>query len=344
MEKIDFRTLPEVTRDEIRRKAIKLVKSGKSQREVAKILEVHYNSVSTWCKKYKSGGLQSVKAKKRGVSSEQKSLLSREQEKEIQKMITDKMPDQMKLPYALWTRKAVKELIERTYGVKLAIRTMGDYLNKWGFTPQKPAKRAYEQSPAHVKEWLDGTYPTIREKAETENAEIHWGDETGIRNDCQHGRSYAPKGKTPVKRTMAKRFSLNMISTVTNQGKVRFMTYQGGLNSQRFIDFLRRLVKGAKKKIYLIVDNLKVHHSKPVKEWVEKHKDQIELFFLPSYSPERNPDEYLNCDLKQGVSMKPAPKNENQLLKNVRSHMKLIQKNPGRVKKYFRNEYIKYAA
>lgn len=344
MEKTDFRTLPEAVRNEIRKKAIKMVKSGKTQKETAEILEVHYNSVSTWCKKYRTGGIRSVMAKKRGVSSEQMKLLSAEQEKEIQKMITDKMPDQLKLPYALWTRKAVKELVERAYGISLAVRTMGDYLHRWGFTPQKPAKRAYEQSPAKVKEWLDETYPAIKKKAAAESAEIHWGDETGIRNDCQHGRSYAPKGKTPVRKGMAKRISLNMISTVTNQGKIRFMTYRGGMNSQKLVDFLKRLIKGAKKKIFLILDNLKVHHSKPVKEWAERHKDQIEIFYLPSYSPERNPDEYLNCDLKQGISMKPAPRNEDQLFENVRSHMKLLQKKPKRVQKYFKNKYIEYAA
>ena len=344
MEKTDFRTLPEGIRDEIRIRAIKMIKRGKTQRETADILDVHYNSVSTWWKRYNSGGLKSVKAKKRGVSPEQKRLLSAEQEKEIQKMITDKMPDQLKFPYALWTRKAVKELIERTYGIKVAVRTMGDYLNRWGFTPQKPAKRAYEQSPAKVKEWLDTTYPSIKERAKEEGAEIHWGDETGIRNNCQHGRSYAPKGRTPIRKGMAKKISLNMISTVTNKGKVRFMTYQGGMDAKRFISFLKRLIKGANKKIYLILDNLKVHHSKLVKEWAKRHEESIELFFLPSYSPERNPDEYLNCDLKHGMSQKPSPKDEGQMIKNVKAHMLLIQRNPKRVMSYFKNENINYAA
>jgi transposase len=344
MEKTDFRKFPDIIRDEIRKKAIGMINKGMSQREAALILDVHYNSVCTWYKKYREGGVKAIKAKKRGVSSEQKKLLSIEQEKAVQKMITDKMPDQLKLPYALWTRKAVKELIGREFGVKLAIRTMGDYLCRWGFTPQKPAKRAYEQSPAKVKEWLDEKYPSIKEKARVEDAEIHWGDETGIRNDCQHGRSYAPKGKTPVKKSMSKRFSLNLVSTVTNQGKIRFMAYSGTMNSARFIDFLKRLIKGAKRKVFLILDNLRVHHSKPVKEWVAKHKNEIELFFLPSYSPERNPDEYLNCDLKQGISSKPSPREESQLIKNVRSHMKLLQNNPNRVKKYFEHRYIKYAA
>lgn len=285
-----------------------------------------------------------MKAKKRGVSSEQKKLLSWAQECAVQKMIVDKMPDQLKLPFGLWTRKAVAELIKREFGIELAVRTMGDYLQKLGYTPQKPAKRAYEQSAPQVRKWIEEEYPQIKQRASVENAEIHWGDETGIRNDCQHGRSYAPKGKTPVQQLQAKRFSLNMISSITNQGKVRFMIYQDKMNSKRFITFMKRLIRGSTKKIFLIVDNLKVHHSKPVKDWVARHKELIELFYLPSYSPERNPDEYLNGDMKRSISNKPAPKNQKQLDKKVRSYLMLLQRSPNRVRNYFQNENIKYAS
>lgn len=143
---------------------------------------------------------------------------------------------------------------------------------------------------------------------------------------------------------MSKRFSANMISTVTNQGKVEFMIYYGTMNSDMFIKFSGRLTKNQKRKRYLILDNLSVHHSKPVKQWVKEHNGQIELFFLPSYSPERNPDEYLNCDLKQGLSMKPAPKSKEKLTQNLNEHMKMLQQNPLRVKKYFNHKDIKYAA
>ena len=344
MEKTDFRTLSDATRDVIRKRGIALLKKGKTQREVAEILGVHYNTVNVWHKKFKQGGIGAVKAKKRGVSSEQMKLLTGDQELQIQKMIIDKLPDQLKLPYALWTRKAIKELIEREFGVFLAIRTMGDYLKKWGFTPQKPAKRAFEQSPKKVQQWLEVEYPAIKERALREGAEIHWGDETGLRNDCQSGRSYAPKGKTPIRKHQANRFSYNMISTVTNQGKVRFMTYSGTMDSKLFIDFLKRLVKGASKKIFLVLDNLRVHHSKPVKQWVEQHKQEIELFYLPSYSPERNPDEYLNGDLKQGVASKPATRNRDQLKNRLQSHMKGLQKNPEKVMSFFKNRFVRYAA
>jgi transposase len=186
--------------------------------------------------------------------------------------------------------------------------------------------------------------PSIKEKAKEEGAEIHWGDETGARNNSQHGRSYAPKGRTPVKKSSAKRFSINMISTLTNQGKVKFMVYSGTMNSDRLIEFMEQLVKDSDRKIYLILDNLRVHHSKVVKKWEEENKENIALYYLPSYSPEKNPDEYLNCDLKYGLSEKPAPKNQEQLRSNVENHMKMLQKDELRVKKYFRHKDIKYAA
>ena len=329
MEKMDFRKLSSEERYNLRLRGINLIKSGKKQKEIASIFGVRTSTVSSWFKSYKEKGLKGLKDNPRGVKSEDKKLLSSKQEKEIQKMILDTMPDQLKLPYALWTRRAVKELVEREFGVVLAINTMGDYLRSWGYSPQKPKKKAYEQCSKKVQLWLDQQYPAIKERAKQEDAVIHWGDETGVRNSNQHGRSYAPKGKTPVKRSMAKRFSVNMVSTITNQGLVEFMM---------------QLIKNKSKKVFLILDNLRVHHSKLVKEWVEKNKSKIEIFYLPSYSPEKNPDEYLNCDLKYGMSINPAPRNEGQLKDNVKNHMIMLQSSQDRVRKYFEHEEIQYAA
>lgn len=344
MEKIDFRTLDESTRLVFRKRAIELIKSGKKKGEVSQIIGVKPGSISAWWKSYQQEGLKGLKAKKKGAVSEDRKLLSAFQEQAIQKMIIDKMPEQYKLNFALWTRKAVKELVEREFGVVLAQTTMGEYLRSWGFTPQKPKKRAYEQCPKKVQKWLDEEYPTIKADAKAEGAEIHWADETGVKNRCNHGRCYALKGKTPVKESMSKRFSTNMISAVTNQGKVQFMLYSDTMNSDKFIEFLEQLIKSSDKKIYVILDNLRVHHSRPVKEWAEKNKKKIALFFLPSYSPELNPDEYLNCDLKQGMSMKKSPKTKEKLQSNVQEHMQMLVESPERVKKYFKHKSIEYAA
>lgn len=344
MEKMDFRTLTSAERYVFRKRAISMIKSGLKQKEVAEIFGIRTNTVSDWMKSYNLLGLKGLKDNRKGPKSEDVKLLTKDQEKAIQKMITDTMPDQLKLSFSLWTRKAVKELVEREFKVVLAINTMGDYLRSWGFSPQKPKKKAYEQCPKKVQKWLDEEYPAIKERAKKEGAEIHWGDETGVRNNSQHGRSYAPKGKTPVKKSMAKRFSVNMISTVTNQGKVEFMIYSGSMNTDRLIEFMKQLIKGKSKKTYLILDNLKVHHSKLVKKWEVENSSKIVIFHLPAYSPEKNPDEYLNCDLKYGLSEKPSPKNQDQLKNNVENHMLMLQENKERVKKYFNHKDIKYAA
>jgi transposase len=338
MEEQDFRSVESKTRMEIRKFAIKKIESGLKKKVVAAMYGVNVNTITNWVKKYASEGKKGLLDKKRGVKSEDKKLLSNAQEQIIQNMIVDVMPDQLKLDFALWTRKAVKELVEREFGVVLAINTMGDYLRKWGFTPQKPKKLAYEQCPKKVQKWLNEDYPEIKERAKKELAEIHWGDETGVRNSNQHGRSYAPKGKTPVKKHKAQRFSVNMISTVTNQGQVQFMIYTGSMNTDRLIEFMTQLIKNKQQKIFLILDNLRVHHSKVVKQWEEENKDKIELFYLPSYSPEKNPDEYLNCDLKYGLSEKPSPKNEEQLKNSVENHMNMLKQNSSRVKKYFKHQ------
>lgn len=346
MEKTDFRSLSAEERHSSRKAAIRMLNTGMKKKEIAKAFGVAPNTVTNWCKRYLEQGLKGLPDKPRGIKSEDRKLLTTGQEREIQKMITDTMPDQLKLDYALWTRKAVKELIEREFDITLGLTTMGDYLRKWGFTPQKPKKRAYEQCSKKVQRWLDEEYPAIKQRAKAEEAEIHWGDETGVKNNCNHGRSYAPKGKTPVKSSMSKRFSVNMISTVTNQGKVQFMIYSDTMNADRFIEFLKHLIKGSDRKIFLILDNLRVHHSKVVKAWLAQPEinTQVELFFLPSYSPERNPDEYLNCDLKQGISNKKSPKDKESLRRNVQEHMEMLQQNEQRVEKYFRHPDIQYAA
>jgi transposase len=344
MEKVDARSLKREVQQQLRNQAIRLRKSEKKYKEIAEIVGVHMGTVNRWCKIYEREGSKGVRIKKRGRKAGSHRTLSSEQEKEIQKLIQEKAPDQLKLPFALWTRIAVQQLIKRLYSTDMPIRTVGEYLKRWGFTPQKPLRRAYEQNPKAVQKWLEEEYPKIRRKAKKEDAEIHWGDETGLNSDCYHGRSYAPRGKTPAIRLSAKREHINLVSTVTNQGKVRFMIYKNTMNSQTMIKFLNRLVKDADRKVFLVLDNLRVHHSYKVKDWLSEHEDQIELFFLPSYSPELNPDEYLNCDLKDGVHSGIPSRTKKQLSNKAFSHLRMLQKRPDRVMKYFRHPKIAYAA
>lgn len=343
MDKIDARKLSTDAQQQIRYQVIRLRKQGRKHNEISAITGVSRSICSTWWTLYKNGGKKALRIKKRGRPKGSCRTLSPEQEKVLQKCIYDKCPDQLKLPFMLWTRVAVKQLIKQLWAVDMPIRTVGEYLKRWGFTPQKPLRRAYKQNPKAVKAWLNQDYPTIRQRAQKENAEIHWGDETGLCNDSYHGRSYAPRGDTPAIKLYPRCERVNLISSVTNQGKVRFMVYKNRMNSQTLIQFMKRLVKGSDKKIFLVLDNLKVHHSHVVKDWLKEHEEQIEVFFLPSYSPELNPDEYLNCDLKAGVHSGVPARNKKQITQKAISHLRKLQKMPGRIMKYFKHPKIAYA-
>lgn len=344
MEQRDARRLSPLQLDELRSRAISLWKKGYNRRKTASLLDVHYNTVGRWITAYETQGVGALRSAKRGRKKGGSRNLTPAQEKEIQRVITDKTPDQLKMAFALWTRRAVCDLVEERCGVRLPERTCGEYLKRWGFTAQRPARRNYEQNPEAVRRWIQEEYPQIAKRAKKEGAEIHWGDETGVRNDCQHGRGFAPMGKTPLVGNSAKRFSINMISSVTNQGKVRWMVYRDSFHAEIFIKFLDRLTRDAKGKIILIVDNLRVHHCKPVKAWVAEHAAKIELAFLPSYSPEHNPDEYLNCDLKAALGRKPSPRTQSDLESNLKQHMRMLSKSPARAASYFDAKQIRYAA
>ena len=236
-------------------------------------------------------------------------------------------------------------LIERECGIQLHVRSVGKYLKRWGFTPQKPIRRACEQSPAAVQKWLDATYPEIKQRAREEDAEIHWGDETAVVNTDVCGRGYAPKGDTPVAYGVGgTRQKLSMISTVTNQGKTSWMILDGNFNHLRLIEFFEALIKQAGRKVFLVLDNLGVHHCKPVKEWLAAHIKQIEVFYLPSYSPELNPDERLNGDLKQAIETRVPCRTKDKLRKAATEHMTAIEINPDRIKAFFHDPIVAYAA
>ncbi len=344
MEKIDARKLKPEAQQQLRHQAVRLRKKGFTHKQIAEIISAHPTRICRWCRAYEESGHTGVKIKQRGRKTGSGRRLSAEQEKRLREMIRDKTPDQLKLPFALWTRFAVQQVIRQQWGMRMPIRTVGEYLKRWGYTPQKPTRRAYEQNPQRVEKWLSEEYPAIFERAKQEKAEIHWGDETGLSNGYQYGRSYAPMGKTPTVRLCARKESIGLVSTVTNQGQMRFMVYRNAMNATIMKKFLARLIKDAERKVFLIVDNLKVHHSAPVKEWLEAHEDKIEIFFLPPYSPEFNPDEYLNGELKSSVYKAEPIRTQSQLTKKAISHLRSLQRQPQRVKKFFCHPKVAYAA
>lgn len=329
---------------QIRKNIIRLSKKGKSNEEIAEILDVSLRHVQNTKKLYAEGGIAGIRLKKRGRRNGAKRTLTPEQEKEIQQILVDKTPEQLRFKECMWNRKNIAELIRRKYGVSMPESTLGVYLARWGFSVQRPTKRAYKQDEERVKNWVKSEFPGITARAKEEGAEIYFGDETGLQNQSTCLRGYAPIGQTPVVKTEAKHIKINMLSAISNRGKLRFVLYKDNMNADKLIDFMRRLVYGSKKKVFLILDNLRVHHAKKVSLWLEKHKDEIEVFYLPPYAPEYNPDELLNSDLKRAISKRPSPRSDKELEHNVRSHLKSVQLRPRKIQGLFSALTTSYAA
>ena len=345
MERRDFRSIGRSAQEELRRRALWLIgHEGLTQEEAGKVVGVHRQTVSGWVKRHRELGDDGVLDGRRVSPRRGKGLLTDAQCRQVRCWITDRTPDQLRLPFALWTARAVLELIAQRFGVRLGLSTMQLYLVRWGMSPQKPLTRARQRQPAAITAWLERDYPAIATRAKAEKAVIYWGDETGINNQDQIGRSWAPRGQTPVIARDARRFGESMIAAVSNRGLMRFMLYDGALNVARFLTFLRRLIKDARQKVFLIVDNLRVHHARKVRAWLASHAHEIELFYLPAYAPDHNPDEYLNNDLKQQLRQKPQPRTHDQLKANIRSVMRAIQRTPGRIIAYFTPPTVRYAA
>lgn len=342
MKTIDGRKRKPEVQQEIRNLIVENRKKGISPGEIARMLGITPRTEQRIWKTYKEKGRKGIVVRKRGRRSEKR--ISSHQESQIKKMIENKLPDQLKLPFGLWTREGVGDLIYRQFGIRVSKWTVGRYLKDWGFTPQKPVAKAYEQDPDAVQKWLEEDYPSLQQKAKKEKADIYWGDETGMRSDHQAGRTYAVKGQTPVIMRTGKRFKINMISAINNRGLLKFMIFKEGFNTKLFIKFLGRMIERADRKILLIVDGHPSHKTIAAKEWIEQHKNQIELFYLPGYSPELNPDEYLNQDLKTNAVGKKRPINRDQLTKNVRSFLKKKQSDRNKVVAYFHAKHVKYAA
>ena len=344
MNKPDARYLNPTTQDYLRQQAIRLRDQGKQVNEIATYLGVHRTTVSGWWRDYQQQGEAALHQQKRGNRFGEGRTLRPSEEEWIQQVMREHFPDELNIDSALWTRSAVQTLIAWECSVEMPIRTVGEYLKRWGYTPQKPLRRAYEQDPQAVKAWLETDYPALEQRAQAEAAEIAWGDESGLRSDSQVGRGYAPIGQTPEIQLSTQRVGVNYIASVSNQGKARFMLYTRKLTAQVFILFLERLIAKRTRKLMWIVDRHPVHCSEAVRHWLQEHQDKIEMHFLPSYSPQLNPAEYLNCDVKQGVHSRPPTRNLSQLKGRLRSHLFKLQKLPTRIVKYFQHPFIAYAA
>ena len=342
MKRTDMKKSTTEVREYVRKRIIECKNKGYKVKEIGELLDVSDDYVRHVFEQYRKNGNSLAKEKIRGRKVGEKRILSQEKSDEIKTAIEEHTPDYFKLPYSLWSREAIQELIELKLKIKMPLRTITLYLQRWGMTCQRPAKRATEQSAAKVKEFQEVIFPEIVSKAKKENGIILFGDETGICNQENYQRGFSPAGIAPVVKLPAKKERINMISAISRQGHCEFMCYRETMTQQLLIEFLGRLIASYDRKIFLILDNLKVHHGKMVAEWVEERKNRIELFFFPSYSPQLNPDEYLNNILKKDVHSGKLPHTKEQLEKKTQTFMNKISHQPEKISNLFLQENLSF--
>jgi len=340
---MDARTLEPSALHLLRRQVVQAVRGGMSQIEAARTFKASLRAVSKWRRLDREGGLRALTLKRRGRRPG-KGRLNAPRAGRIRSLIVGTLPNQLTLPFYLWTRAAVANLIAREYGIEVSLVTVGRYLRAWGLSPQKPVRRAYERNDVAIARWLKQEYPAIARQAKREHAAIYWGDEMGLRSDHVTGTSYAPVGHTPVIRATGQRFGCNMISAITNKGALTFMVFQGKFKAPVFAEFMRRLLKQIDGRIYLIVDGHPVHRSGTATRLAATHSSRLRLIRMPSYCPELNPDEWLNQDVKTNGLGKSRPTNRTELMATVRSHLYRRQKQPQMITNLFREKQVRCAA
>jgi transposase len=325
---------------EIRKRAVLRVEAGESPELVISTLGFSRSCIYDWLAKYREGGMEALEPKPipgrpRKLSGPQLQWLCR--------TLIEKNPLQLRFEFALWTRAMIREVIREQFGVRLSEVSVGRLLRKLGFSPQKPLYRAYQQNPEAVQRWLEEEYPAIRRLAEAEGALIYFADEAGMRSDFHRGTTWAPVGQTPVVKTTGARFSLNLISAISAQGLIRFMTVEGKLNGEKFVEFLDRLLHNSRRPIFLIVDGHPAHRAAVVKRFVESSQGRLRLFYLPSYSPELNPDESVWRHLKTHNLGRARITGPDDLKRQALIVLRRLQKTPALVKAFFKGPTVRYA-
>jgi transposase len=319
---------------------------GKTPKEIMDILDLKPRLVYSTIRKHSLGGEEAIALKTMGRPQRSNSVLTPEQEEKIQHEVETSTPNDHKLDGFLWDMRNLIALIALLFAITVKRSTMAVYTMRWGYTPQRPSVYNRKQNLEDVKKWFETTYPAIKARAKAENAEIYWGDEVGVQNRCNQQVGYAPRGKTPVARLSSDhKIRVNMISAVNNQGRLRFMIYDQTMTQQLLIVFMKRLIKSTDRKVFLILDNLNVHHGKVVLQpWLDANKDKIEVFYLPSYSPELNPDEYFNGTLKRTLEQCGDSTNLEKFKKNVHKTAVKIQRNHEVITNLYKAPNVIYAA
>lgn len=336
----DARKLTATELRTLRIRGVKAVQAGEHPDKVAVTLGVSRAAVFNWLSLYRSGGWQALEAKSRGG---RKRKLSPEALQDIAAIVLNDDPRQHLFSFALWTLEFIQKIILQRHKVELSRYAISKILKQLGLSPQRPLWRAWQQDPKKVEAWLEDQYPQIKRRAKKLGAEIYFGDEAGVRSDGHAGTTWGIKGMTPIVKATGARFGLNVISAVSNRGKLRFMITEGTVGAAQFIEFLKRLLVGAANPVFLIVDGHPAHRSKMVKEFVAQSCGELELYNLPAYSPELNPDELVWKHLKNDVVGKQTVRDKSELRKLVDRTMRSIQKLPNLLRSFFQHPETRYA-
>jgi transposase len=339
----DARQLSDEVLHALRLRALRGCQLGFSESELADLLGVAPETVCRWWAAYVAGGTDALPGQRLGRPLGSGRSLSDSQAQRIQQLLDEQNPEQLGIAAPLWNRRAVRDLIDKEFGIRLAVRTVGAYLQRWGYTVKKPRRHARDQDPEKVRQWLEETYPALEKRAGQQRVTIYWCDETGVAADEHPARGYARQGEPAQMEVPPPHIRMNQISAISNAGKIHFMTYAGAMNTALFIVFLERLLRSTTGKIFLIADRLRAH-EKAEEDWVTAHQERLELWYLPRRAPELNPDEYLNNDLKRGVHDNGLPNNRGELRGRIQSFMRKLLHLPEMVKGYFQHPKVQYAA
>jgi transposase len=340
----DARQLPDQVLEALRLRALRGGEMDLDHADVAPMLGVRPETVSRWWTAYTAHGIDALPHERSGRPLGSGRLLDDQQARRLQGLIDRHSPEDLGIAAPLWSRRAVRDLILQECGVRLPVRTVGKYLKRWGYTAKRPRRHANDQDPDEVRAWLTETYPLLEVRAEQEGAEIFWGDETGVAADEHPHVGYARRGQPATIAVPDSHLRINVVSAISNAGTLRFMTYTKTMNAALFIVFLGRLLRTATRKLFLIVDRLPAHEAAKVDAWAEAHAGQLELFYLPGRAPERNPDEYLNNDLKGNVHKESLPDSKQELRGQVQHWLRTLFHWPTRIRSYFQHPDVQYAA
>nr|WP_218945950.1 IS630 family transposase [Streptomyces hawaiiensis] len=338
----DARHLSPSAQEALRLRAVAALVAGRDREDVAAVFGVSLKAVDKWWAKWQAGGREALVMRPRGKPVGVHQVLGEAEQGAVRQAVLDHRPCDVGLSGQLWTRRLIGDLIAKLYRVRLTEPGVGKYLKRWGLSFQRPDKRAVEQDPEAVCRWHQETWPKIRAKAKAEDGQILFADQIGIRSDQVTGRTWGEKGKTPIVRRSGNRFSVNAMSAISTKGRMHFMVFTESFTAEVMCRFLDRLAGHFDHKVHLVVDGHSAHRSKMVRDWLAAHPEAVELHFLPPYSPELNPDELVNADLKHSLPKQHRARDQAELAAETRRFFRRRQRQPHIVRGYFGGPHVRY--